>query len=421
MKFPSIRQALGAALLWAAASGFAEQPQKHDLARLLRPLTAAAPKAYPASEQDKGDIKALFFDGLDYEGHPTRVFAYVGLPAGANARRKVPGMVLVHGGGGTAFPEWVRVWNERGYAAIAMDLEGHAPITNPPAAGPARVGVFEDTHLPLTNQWMFHALADIMLGNSLLAAQPGVDARRIGVTGISWGGVLSSLVAGVDERFKFAAPVYGCGFLYDSGGYFGQSLRAVSGTEFARRAAWDPARYFAGTQMPVLWVNGDQDAHFSVDITSRSQLAVKRNSFLCIHPAMPHGHQPGWDPRSVPEIYAFADHILKHGAPLPRVVYQSASGTNFVVKYRSPSLITNVVVWFVREPLSYQATNRMSPAFKWHHLSADINPHTRTVTVAVPADAKAYYVNLTDARGLIASANLTLVGQPAGTQLPRHN
>ena len=32
--------------------------------------------------------------------------------------------VLVHGGGGTAFDAWVRLWNDRGYAAIAMDLAG---------------------------------------------------------------------------------------------------------------------------------------------------------------------------------------------------------------------------------------------------------------------------------------------------------
>ena len=31
---------------------------------------------------------------------------------------KVPGMVLVHGGGGTAFASWVKRWNDRGYAAM---------------------------------------------------------------------------------------------------------------------------------------------------------------------------------------------------------------------------------------------------------------------------------------------------------------
>ena len=33
-------------------------------------------------------------------------------------------MVLVHGGGGTAFKEWVEKWNARGYAAISIAVEG---------------------------------------------------------------------------------------------------------------------------------------------------------------------------------------------------------------------------------------------------------------------------------------------------------
>ena len=48
--------------------------------------------------------------------------------------RKFPAVVLVHGGGGKAFPQWVAKWAEEGYAAIAMDLGGKdgegAPLPN---------------------------------------------------------------------------------------------------------------------------------------------------------------------------------------------------------------------------------------------------------------------------------------------------
>ena len=43
-------------------------------------------------------------------------------------RGKLPAMVLVHGGAGTAFADWVRMWKRRGYAAIAMDTCGSVPI-----------------------------------------------------------------------------------------------------------------------------------------------------------------------------------------------------------------------------------------------------------------------------------------------------
>jgi len=75
-----------------------------------------APKVYEAPTQEPG-VRALYFESVPFKSKPTRVFAYYGAPAG----KKLPAMVLVHGGGGTAFAEWVRIWNRRGYAAIAMD------------------------------------------------------------------------------------------------------------------------------------------------------------------------------------------------------------------------------------------------------------------------------------------------------------
>ena len=48
-------------------------------------------------------VEPIFIEGEPWKGKPTRVFAWWGLPEGACADRKVPAMVLVHGGGGTAF------------------------------------------------------------------------------------------------------------------------------------------------------------------------------------------------------------------------------------------------------------------------------------------------------------------------------
>ncbi len=64
------------------------------------------------------------------------------MQAPQRSKRKDPGdtypaVVLVHGGGGKAFEEWARLWAERGYAAIAMDLGGCGPDRKPlPDGGP---------------------------------------------------------------------------------------------------------------------------------------------------------------------------------------------------------------------------------------------------------------------------------------------
>ena len=160
----------------------------------------------------------MFYDGSPWHGKPTRVFAYYGLPKIAPGA-KVPGMVLVHGGGGTAFDVWVRLWNSRGYAAIAMDTCGCVPIGSygkwqrHDAGGPPGWGGFNQVDEPAEDQWTYHAIADVVLAHSFWRSLPQVDPERIGVTGISWGGYLTCIVSGVDSRFRFAVPVYGCGFL----------------------------------------------------------------------------------------------------------------------------------------------------------------------------------------------------------------
>ena len=77
-------------------------------------------------ETDWCGIKALWFEGAEYKGKKTRVFAHIGYPQDAR-NEKVPAVLLVHGGGGHAYAEWIKIWNDRGYAALALDLRGFLP------------------------------------------------------------------------------------------------------------------------------------------------------------------------------------------------------------------------------------------------------------------------------------------------------
>ena len=59
----------------------------------------------------KGNVHSLLYKSVDYEGKPTQVFAWYSNPdllmGRQSSGKKFPGVVLVHGGGGTAFKEWV--------------------------------------------------------------------------------------------------------------------------------------------------------------------------------------------------------------------------------------------------------------------------------------------------------------------------
>src|SRR5438105_12928216 len=67
-----------------------------DLGRLRRPPRVTV------LEQD-GALTSLYYEGEPYRGKPTRVFAYLARPE--KVEGKLPAMVLVHGGGGTAFKQ----------------------------------------------------------------------------------------------------------------------------------------------------------------------------------------------------------------------------------------------------------------------------------------------------------------------------
>ena len=89
-----------ASLLLLAVSLNAETVADRKVVLGLVDTCATAPKTYDAEGfKADGQVRAIFYDALPYGGKPTRVFAWIGLPA--KREGKVPGMVLVHGGGGT--------------------------------------------------------------------------------------------------------------------------------------------------------------------------------------------------------------------------------------------------------------------------------------------------------------------------------
>lgn len=392
------------------------QVAEKSLKELLESSIYEVPEVYWEPSKDKGPIKALFYETLSYKGKPTRAFAYLGIP---ESDEPVPAMVLVHGGGGKAFCEWVKIWNERGYAAISMSLEGHMPDENGEGkhqhefSGPTRVGRFDDVEKPLEEQWMYHAVSDILIAHSLLASLPEVDANRIGITGISWGGILSSLVSGVDNRLKCAMPVYGAGFLYESKGHFGD--HGNSTPEYIEmKKFWDPANQFSSGSVPTLWVNGDSDAHFSLNISSRSFEVTADHAFMTIHPGMKHGHPPGWRPNEVPEIYAFADYVLKGKELGLGQITKQPSGKKVKLKYKSEVPITEAVVYYLNEELTYRRaleTDKQARPGQWQKVLASVNESKNTVSAKLPKGAQTYYVNLTDSRSYIISSQLVELGK----------
>ena len=87
----------------------------------LPPHALSVPDHTPAPDFQADGVKAIFFDGLPWKGKPTRVFAWVGVPK-LEPGKKAPGIVLVHGGGGTAFDS---LGAPLGLARLCRHRHGH--------------------------------------------------------------------------------------------------------------------------------------------------------------------------------------------------------------------------------------------------------------------------------------------------------
>ncbi len=345
-----------------------------ELKTLYAAVKARSPAVTPCPEKDPfpedGRIKAIYYEGEECLGRPVRVFAYIGFPENASAEAPVPGMVLVHGGGGHAYAEWVLFWVERGYAAISMDGFGQG-YTGPDGTyvdmytvDPGYWQVDPASHLamdnfttkdkPLTEQWFYYYIADILLANNILRADDRVIAEQIGLTGISWGGFASSIAACYDDRFAFAAPVYGSGFQDVSRTVWGAVFRGEGVSD-----VWDAENLLGEVTMPINWFNGDNDPYFGAGSTAASAAAAPNGAVTFI-PSYPHGMGQGME---LPELLRFVDAQNGIGPGNIRIDGVSFDGDRAIVSFTLPEDVSSpaVYVYYRSSPLEYEAGELKEP------------------------------------------------------------
>ncbi|MHB1454203.1 MAG: alpha/beta hydrolase family protein [Saccharofermentanales bacterium] len=378
------------------------QPTPADwLKSSLEETVWSNPSMQRVPSMDTGNILAYYYDSVMYKGVGTRVFAYIGYPANASATNKVPAVVLAHGGLGTAYAAWVKKWNDRGYAAIAMDLEGRMPDAAGGETASKRIEngglsntYMNDSNLNLDEQWMYQAVSNVILANSILQSDSKIDSSKIGLTGISWGAFISSIVIGVDNRFAFAVPVYGSGYLIGTACGFG---KLFANNETAADV-WEPSRFIRYATIPILWLNGDSDPHFAPIATSDSY----KNSKMANLALLPNFTHSQWDGTSPEEIYAFAASIVNNQKPIIKVTVQPTKDLHSLTM-SIPKDISAViaVLRYTENKFDY---NSSSYVIEWKQINAIISGNK--ITFDMPVNTKYFYVAITDSRNLRVSSQV---------------
>ena len=335
-------------------------------------------------------ITAFTFKGEAYPEKnltETWVYAAVGVPQTAMPEGGYPAIVLVHGGTGYVFKEWINFWTDKGFVALALDMysnglareKGQIVKTVNPLGGPneSKTGsLYDGADEVKENTWLYHSVTNIALCNNLLRAREDVNETQIGITGISWGAVAVNVVAGVDKRFNAFAPVYGAGYLYEDS--FWQDKGTFGGEDLEGWIArYDPSSYLPYATKPMLFVSGINDNCFSVSARVKSYALPKGKVFYSQRQGLGHG----WTWSQTYEIVAFMKHVLLGEDTVSLLDDVSQTGNTVSLRYGTKK--------FDKVFITY-TTSTDEDSHKWTFSTAEVKEKDGSYSFTLPVGVTAY-------------------------------
>jgi dienelactone hydrolase len=355
------------------------------------------------------------------------IYGILARPAEKSGRR--PAILVCHGGGATAdhVEPAVRHWANMGYVAFCQDEPG---IADPQKM--RSTGYWGQDRNPWrckpdpTRNQLYDGILAALNGFNLLRSQPDVDPDRIGVTGGSWGGYMTTMVSGLKrDRVKAAFAVYGGGF-YDHGSVFQDALarrgaanRAVWLEHFdASHVARDITASYFFAAAACDWFFWPPSVQATLDkIQSRKNLALSPNTSHAL--AFPGGNT-GPTPvdsrvhRAMQEI-AWMDHHLKgEGKPFPvcsvtEKPIRDGDGIRVTFHATGPVPVTAASIWYSYGETPWRTRHWKKPEC---HPGAAGRYHA-TLPVEEPDQPLDWFGLATDARKISVSTSLLRVDPSA--------
>lgn len=262
------------------------------------------------TEDISENIKGIYLRS-DWNGKESYAFAYLGTPS--IKKEKYPAILLLHGGAGSAYHEWVEKWTERGYVALAVDLEGHVPnkdatlqsfpneLYHQSEYEAPHNSNLEDENEDITKTWLYYASKTAIIANSYLHSLENVNKEQIGVCGVSWGGFITSIITGYDDRFAFSLPIYCTVGMENSGSPIGEYI--TNHPSFRMFDSLEPLKQ-VNTPFHLFISNCDK---FENPHSASKTIEGMKNAGLSIYDKLLHSQA---DATYLEDPYVFADRIL---------------------------------------------------------------------------------------------------------------
>ena len=230
----------------------------------LTDLNAAYLAGHPAAAMEKFSFQR---DGWEIE-------CRLWFPAEFDPSRQYPLVLDIHGGPNGAFYDSFvplqQVLATAGHLVLAVNPRGSSTYGN-------------DFMLAVLKDWGGEDYQDLMAAVDLVSERPYVDASRLGVHGYSYGGYMTSWIAGHTDRFRAAVAGAPCIDLFsmygtsDIGVSFGEVQWGGSlvdaATELIKHS---PITYASNVTAPVLLLHGEADARCPIGQSEEYFVVLKR-------------------------------------------------------------------------------------------------------------------------------------------------
>jgi dienelactone hydrolase len=372
-------------LFFAAAAGLlaqnfaCENPEKYwdiDLLKIKPEYREA-----PFSESKADGLQALLIKGFglakgdnSWKGNSpsplskrTRAefFAYMGFPSTPVPKGGFPAVVLIHGGGGTAYVQFVRHWVSKGYAVIALDWYNQRPVLeNPKAEQNSTKRITLDGG---RRQDHVSNVANMIIAHSVLRSQTDVNPEKTAFVGLSWGSWYGAMVAAVDNRFKGGVEIY-CGDVKDT-------------KEFIN------GRFHHAVKIPLYWVVSTNDQNMTVASITKAFKKCPTTYNRSIVVNLPHAHV-GF---LFDSCQRMVSHFVNGTANLPKL-----SDIKFKDGIASAEILDKGK-GIKKAVLCYTDSKEKYHKRKWQHLPAEIKGDI--VSAKIPEGAHSYYLSVFDGEG----------------------
>lgn len=189
-------------LIAAAAAGDPRQTREAFL-QLVRPRKAALqPKVLPLGMSD-----GLIREKVYFQSEPDQQVAMLVVRPQDLTPQKRPAVVVLHGTRGRkeGVESWLLDLAKRGFVACATDARWHGEL----AKGDYEDAIIQAYRTGKGHPWLYETVTDTIRTLDYLQSRRDVDGERIGMIGISMGGMNTWLTAAADPRVKVAVPCIG--------------------------------------------------------------------------------------------------------------------------------------------------------------------------------------------------------------------